>query len=153
VRLAALYFIAAAVATGALVFEAYDTASSLNDRELGGRAEDLARAVSRDGAGQTQFALPATLASAYADSTDDIFAIRDAGGHLIAASPAGFGAQVAKWPLAKDDPSYFHLTDLGTKEYHGLTVEVGSAAGPLSISVARAAGANVLVSSLLREFV
>ena len=153
VRLAALYVIAAVIATGALIYEAYDTASSLNDRELSGRAEDLARAVSRDGAGQTRFALPARLASAYADSTDDIFAIRDAGGHLLTASPVEFGTQVSKWPLAKGDPSYFHLTDLGTKEYYGLSVEVGSAAGPLSISVARAAGANALVTSLLREFV
>ena len=152
-RLAALYVIATVIATGALIYEAYDTASSLNDRELSGRAEDLARAVSRDGTGQTRFALPARLASAYADSTDDIFAIRDAGGHLLTASPVEFGTQVSKWPLAKGDPSYFHLTDLGTKEYYGLSVEVGSAAGPLSISVARAAGANALVSSVLREFV
>jgi hypothetical protein len=153
VRLAAEYFIATVIAATALIYEAYDTASSLNDRELSGRAEDLARAVSRDGGGQTRFALPARLASAYADSMDDIFAVRDAGGHLLAASPLEFGAQVSKWPLAKEDPSYFRLTDLGTREYYGLSVEVGSAAGPLSISVARAAGANVLVSSLLREFV
>jgi two-component system, OmpR family, sensor histidine kinase TctE len=153
VRLAALYVIAAVIATGALIYEAYDTASSLNDRELSGRAEDLARAASRDGAGQTRFALPTRLASAYGDSTDDIFVVRDAGGQLLAASPVEFGAQVSKWPLAKEDPSYFHLTDLGTREYYGLSVELASAAGPLSISVARAAGANVLVSSLLREFV
>jgi signal transduction histidine kinase len=97
--------------------------------------------------------LPARLASAYADSTDDIFAVRDAGGQLLAASPVEFGAQVSKWPHAKEDPSYFHLADLGTREYYGLGVELASAAGPLSISVARAAGANVLVSTLLREFV
>jgi signal transduction histidine kinase len=153
VRLATLYIIATVIATGALIYGAYDTASSLNDRELSGRAEDLARAVSRDGAGQARLALPARLASAYADSTDDIFAVRDAGGRLLAASPVEFGAQVSKWPLAKDDPSYFHLTDLGTREYYGLSVELTSAVGPVSISVARAAGANVLVSSLLREFV
>ena len=152
-RLAALYVIATVIATGALIYEAYDTASSLNDRELSGRAEDLARAASHNGAGQTWFALPARLASAYADSTDDIFAVRDAGGRLLAASPVEFGARVSKWPLAKDDPTYFHLTDLGTREYYGLSVELASAAGPLSISVARAAGANVLVSSLLREFI
>jgi two-component system, OmpR family, sensor histidine kinase TctE len=152
-RLASLYIIATVIATGVLIYGAYDTASSLNDRELSGRAEDLAHAVSRDGAGQTRLSLPARLASAYADSTDDIFAVRDAGGHLLAASPVEFGAQVSKWPLAKDDPSYFHLTDLGTREYYGLSVELASAAGPVSISVARAAGVNTLVSSLLREFV
>ena len=151
VRLASLYIIATVIATSVLIYGAYDTASSLNDRELNGRAEDLAHAVSRDGAGQTRLSLPARLASAYADSTDDIFAVRDAGGHLLAASPVEFGAQVSKWPLAKDDPSYFHLTDLGTREYYGLSVELASAAGPVSISVARAAGANTLVSSLLRD--
>jgi signal transduction histidine kinase len=153
VRLASLYIIATVIATVVLIYGAYDTASSLNDRELSGRAEDLAHAVSRDGAGQTRLSMPARLASAYADSTDDIFAVRDAGGHLLAASPVEFGVHVSKWPLAKDDPSYFHLTDLGTREYYGLSVELASTAGPVSISVARAAGANTLVSSLLREFV
>ena len=131
VRLASLYVIATLIATAVLIYGAYDTASSLNDRELSGRAEDLARAVSRDGAGQTRFALPARLASAYAESMDDIFAVRDAGGHLLAASPVEFGAQVSKWPLAKDDQSYFHLVDLGTREYPGLSVELASAAGPV----------------------
>jgi two-component system, OmpR family, sensor histidine kinase TctE len=153
VRLASLYVIATLIAAAVLVYGAYDTASSLNDRELSGRAEDLARAVSGDSAGQARLALSARLSSAYADSTDDIFAIRDASGRLVAASPAEFGAQVSKWPLAKDDPSYFHLTNLGPREYYGLSVELASAAGPISISVARAAGANVLVTSLLREFV
>ena len=101
VRLAALYVIAAVIATGALIYEAYDTASSLNDRELSGRAEDLARAASYDGAGKTWFALPARLASAYADSTDDIFAVRDAGGQLLAASPVEFGARVSNGRLRK----------------------------------------------------
>ena len=68
VRLASLYIIATVIATSVLIYGAYDTASSLNDRELNGRAEDLAHAVSRDGAGQTRLSLPARLASAYADS-------------------------------------------------------------------------------------
>jgi signal transduction histidine kinase len=153
VRLAILYVVATAIAAAVLIYQAYDTASSLNERELSLRAEDLARAVSRDGAGNAQLTLPPTLASAYASSEDDIFAIRDATGRLLGASPAEFGPQVAKWPLAKDDPSYFHLTNLGTSDYYGLSIELASSAGPVSVSVARAAGANALVSSLLREFV
>jgi signal transduction histidine kinase len=153
VRLAALYVAAAAIATGALIYQAYDTATSLNDRELSLRAGDLARAVSRDGAGVPQLNLSPKLAAAYAASTDDIFAVRDASGRLLAASPPEFGAQVSTWPLAQDEPSYFHLTNLGSSDYYGLSVELGSAAGPLSVSVARAAGANALVGSLLREFV
>jgi len=154
VRLAVLYVVATAIAAAVLIYQAYDSAGSLNDRELSLRAEDLARAVSRDGAGRAQLTLPAKLASAYAASMDDIFAVRDAGGRLVAASPAAFGEQVVKWPRAKDEPSYFHLTNLGAhSDYYGLSVELASAAGPVSVSVARAAAANVLVSSLLREFV
>ena len=139
VRLAALYVVATAVGVGVLVYQAYDTATSLNDRELSLRAEDLARAVSRDGSGVPQLQLSPKLASAYAASTDDIFAVRDSSGRVLAASPRQFGEQVSKWPLAKDDPSYFHLTNLGSTDYYGLSVELASATGPVSISVARTA--------------
>jgi two-component system, OmpR family, sensor histidine kinase TctE len=97
--------------------------------------------------------LPQKLASAYAASGDDIFAVRDRAGSVLAASPPEFGMRVAKWPLATDDPAYFHLTDLGRADYYGLSIELDSAAGPVSVSVARTAGANELVRSLLREFV
>ena len=153
IRLAALYVAATALAAGVLIYQAYDNLSSLNDRELSLRAEDLARAISRDGSGAPQLTLSPKLASAYAASTDDIFAVRDSSGRVLAASPPEFGEQVSKWPPAKDDPSYFHLTNLGSTDYYGLTVELASAAGPVSIAVARTAGANDLVSSLLREFV
>jgi len=45
VRLAALYVVATAVAVGILFYQAYETADSLKDRELGLRAADLARHV------------------------------------------------------------------------------------------------------------
>ena len=57
-----------AIALGVLVYQAYDTANSLNDRELSQRAADLAGAVSRDAAGRLQLVLPAKLAAAYAQS-------------------------------------------------------------------------------------
>lgn len=152
-RLAALYVVATAIAAGVLIYQAYDTATSLNDRDLSLRAEDLARAVNRDSSGVPQINLPAKLVAAYAASTDDIFAVRDASGRLLAASPPEFGEQVGKWPLAKDDPSYFRLTNLGSTNYYGLSIELPSQAGPVSVSVARTAGANDLVSSLLREFI
>jgi len=152
-RLAVLYVVASAVAVAVLIYQAYDTASSLNGRELTLRAEDLARAVSRDSSGTPQLSLSPKLASAYAASSDDIFAVRDASGRLLAASPPQFGDQVAKWPLAKDDPSYFRLTNPGSAAYYGLSIELQSAAGPVSVSVGRAAEADALVHSLLREFV
>src|SRR5262245_32846494 len=132
-RLALLYVAATAIAVGMLIYQAYDTASSLNDRELSLRAEDLARAVTRDGAGQAQLTLPARLASAYAASSDDIFAVRDADGRLLAASSDEFAEQVRKWPRAKDEPSYFRLTNLGATDYYGLSVELASPGGPVSV--------------------
>jgi len=159
VRLAVLYVAAAAIAVSVLVYQVYDTAGSLNDRELGLRAEDLARAMVVDGAGQPRLDLPAKLAAAYAAAPeDDLFAIRDTNGRLIAASPAEFGERVAKWPPATDEPSYFRLSgagseDFGSETYSGLSVELQTAAGPMWISVARTEGSDALIRSILREFV
>ena len=154
-RLAILYVAATVVAVGILVWQAYDTAGSLEDRELSLRAQDLARHVSTDASGGSRLDLPPDLAAAYSASGYDAFAVRASGGRVIAASPPSFGERVAQWPPATDDPSYFRLDDLGTgsRDYYGMSLAVESAAGPLSISVARAAGADLLVHSLLREFV
>jgi signal transduction histidine kinase len=159
VRLAVLYVAAAAIALGVLVYQAYDTAGSLNDRELGMRAEDLARAVVADSAGQPRLELPSKLAAAYAASPeDDLFAIRDAKGRPIAASSAEFGDRVSRWPPATDEPSYFRLNSLdsdevGSETYYGLSVALQTAAGPMWISVARTEGSDALIRSILREFV
>jgi signal transduction histidine kinase len=154
VRLAIPYIIAMAVGVGILVYQAYDTAGSLNDRDLNLRAIDIARYVSSDADGKSQLNLPAKLAAAY-QSSADMFAVRDARGQIIAASPPSFGTLVAAWPPPTDDASYFRLKNFGSEseDYYGLSVGLESAAGPLSISVAQAAGANALVSALLREFV
>jgi two-component system, OmpR family, sensor histidine kinase TctE len=155
VRLAIVYVVATALAVGILVWQAYDTTGSLEDRELALRAQDLARFVSTDAAGATRLDLPPNLAAAYRASSSDAFAIRGSDGGVITASPSSFGERVAHWPPATDEPSYFRLDDLGagSRDYYGLSLAVESAAGPLSISVARAAGADALVHSLLREFV
>jgi signal transduction histidine kinase len=154
VRLAIPYIIAMAIGVGILLYQAYDTAGSLNDRDLNLRAMDIARYVSSDPDGKPQLNLPAKLAAAY-QSSADMFAVRNAHGQIIAASPPSFGALVAPWPPATDDPSYFRLRNFGSEseDYYGLSIGLESAAGPLSISVAQAAGANALVSALLREFV
>jgi signal transduction histidine kinase len=159
VRLAVLYVAAAAIAVGVLVYQVYDTAGSLNDRELGLRAEDLARAMVADGAGQPRLDLPAKLAAAYAAAPeDDLFAIRDTNGRVIAASPDEFGERVSKWPPATDEPSYFRLSgagseDFGSETYYGLSVALQTAAGPMWLSVARTEGSDALIRSILREFV
>jgi signal transduction histidine kinase len=159
VRLAVLYVAAAAIALGVLVYQAYDTAGSLNDRELSLRADDLARAMVADSAGQPRLDLPSKLAAAYAAAPeDDLFAIRDTNGRLIAASPAEFGDRVSKWPPATDEPSYFRLSgagseDFGSENYYGLSIALQTAAGPIWISVARTEGSDAIIRSLLREFV
>jgi len=155
-RLAALYIAATAIAVGILIYQAYDTAASLNDRELSLRASDLDRYVVVGSDGKAHLELPPALAAGYQAARDtDIFTVRRSADAVLAASPSSFGQVAAKWPLGTDDPSYFHLKDFGSdgREYYGLTILQDSAAGPLSISVARAADADILVHSLLREFV
>ena len=144
VRLAILYVVAAAIAVGILVYQAYETAGSLNDRELDLRAEDLARAMVTDSAGQPRLDLPSKLAAAYtAAPEDDLFAIRDANGRVIAASPAEFGERVAKWPPAKDEPSYFRLSGIGPgggrRELLRLECRTADVGGP-DVDICRADG-------------
>ncbi len=155
-RLAGLYVAATLLAVAALIYQAYETADTLNDRELSLRAADLARYVTVDSTGAARLELPAELAARYrASGNTDIFAVRRASDAVVAASPPNFGEVAAKWPVGTDDPSYFRLKDFGGegREYYGLTVVQSGAAGPLSVSVARAADADILVHSLLREFV
>ena len=156
IRLAILYVVATAAIVGVLIYRAYDTAGSLNERELSLRAADLARHVAVGSDGRAVLQLPASLAAEYDSTHDtDIFAIRGVNGLVIAALPQSFGALTKPWPAATDDPSFFHLKDFGSKsqDYYGLSISEDSAAGPVSISVARASGADMLVHSLLREFV
>jgi len=156
VRLAALFIVGSAALVGVLVWRAYDTAGTLAERELSLRAADLAQYVAPGPDGTARLALPAVMREAYAAAPDsDIFAIRGRDGRVIAAMPEAFGAVAERWPAPTDDPSYFHLPGLAgqTQDYYGLGIGLDSAAGPLSIWVARAAGATALVHSLLEEFV
>ncbi len=155
VRLAALFIAGSALIVGVLMYRAYDTADSLNDRELAMRAEDLARYL-RQSDGSVRLALPDQLQKAYDAAPDvDLFAIRGSDGHIIAAQPAAFGSVAERWPAPTDDPGYFHLPGLsgGSQDYYGLGLTLDSAAGPVAIWVARAGGGNALVHSLLEEFV
>ncbi len=155
VRLAALFAAAAVSLAGFLVWRAYDTADSLDERELSLRAEDLARYVSASG-DVARLTLPKGLGEAYADpASPDIFAIRDGKGHIVAASPPAFGQIVQEWAATGEDAAYFRFAGLGDsgQDYYGLGLTVDSVAGPLSIWVARAAGTSALVHSFLEEFV
>ena len=156
VPLVALLIAGAAAMVGFITWRAYDTADSLGERELSLRAADLASYIVRQPDGTARLDLPQTLREAYgAPSSADIFAIRGADGRLIAASPDAFGAVAQRWPAATEHAGYFRLPGLagGAQEYDGLGIKLDSAAGPVSIWVARTAGANALVHSMLEEFV
>jgi signal transduction histidine kinase len=155
-ELGALFLIATAIALGGLLYRASTTADSLDDRELGLRADDIARAILREPGGEVRLALPPRVADAYALSDQRaLFAVRDEAGRMIAASPSGFGALVARWRPAEDDPDFFRLGQFGTppRDYHGLNIRLASAAGPVSISVAELAGGDQLVEALLIDFI
>jgi two-component system, OmpR family, sensor histidine kinase TctE len=156
VRLALVYVLAIAMAVSFFIYQAYNTAGSLSDRQLGLRAADLVRHVSVDNLGMPRLNLPPELAAAYAAASDaDVFAIRAPNGRVIAASPESFAEQVAGWPAATDSPSYFRLKNVGThvQDYYGLSMVLNSAAGPLSITVAHEPEINQLVHTILRGFV
>ena len=155
VRLTATYLVATALAVGVLLYRAYDTANTLNDRELSERAADLAGSVSLDDRGSARLILPPKLDAAYRAAADsDIFALRGPDGRMLGAAPPSFGALVAKWPAPSDDPTYFHLKDFGdgSRQYDGLSLAFDNPVGTVSVWVARTGDANALASSVLREF-
>jgi signal transduction histidine kinase len=156
IELAALFLVASCLAIGGLIYSASLTAGSLADRELGLRAEDLARHVFVDQAGRPRLDLPAGLRQAYdASAQQSLFAVRDKDGHLIEASTADFGAMAARWAQADSEPDYFQLSNFGPagRDYAGVSIRLNGAVGPLSVLVAEASGGNQLVHSILREFV
>jgi two-component system, OmpR family, sensor histidine kinase TctE len=154
VRLGLLYLLAMAFAVGALLYQAYDTAGSLNDRDLNLRATDLARYVVLGPDHTPQLELPPKLATAYETGSSDLYAVRSQDGRVIAASPRSFGVVVSDWPAPSDEASYFRLKAFGpdVQDYHGASVSVPSVAGPLSVFVGRIAEGSLLAHALLREF-
>jgi hypothetical protein len=131
VELAALFFVASCLAVGGLIYSASLTAGSLADRELGLRAEDLARYVSPDENRKLRLSLPPPLKQAYsAAAQQSLFAIRDKDGHIVEASTPEIGAMIARWPQADAEPSYFRLRKFGRleRDYSGVSVRLDSGA-------------------------
>ena len=155
-RVATLYIVATLIVIGVLMSRAYDTARMLSDRELVVRATEIAKYVSPGPDGAPRLDLPPKLSAAYEmPAASDIFAIRDASGRIVAASPPRFGELAAGWPPATDDPSHFHVPAFGggADGYDGISMSVKSAAGPVSVFVARSEGSAAVVYSLLRKFI
>ena len=156
VELAALFLVASCLAVGGLIYSASLTAGSVADRELELRAEDLAGNVLLDENQKPRLNLPVTLQQAYsAAAQQSVFAIRDRDGRLIEASTPEISAMAGRQPPADSEPSFFRLENFGpsARDYYGVSIKLDSAAGPLSVMVAEASGADQLVHSILREFV
>src|SRR5215813_11946517 len=153
-RLGLLYLLAMAFAVGALLYQAYDTAGTLNDRDLNLRATDLARYVVLGPEQAPRLELPPKLAAAYETGSSDLYAVRSQQGRVIAAFPHSFGEVASGWPTPSDEASYFRLKAFGpeAQDYYGVSVSVPSVAGPLSVFVGRLAEGSLLAHSILREF-
>jgi two-component system, OmpR family, sensor histidine kinase TctE len=156
IELAALFLVASCLAIGGLIYGASLTADSLADRELGLRAEDLARYVSLDEGGKPRLELPPGLRQAYDTAAQQsVFAILDKEGRLVEASTSEFAAMIARSAPAGSEPSYFQLGHFGPlgQNYSGVGIRLDSAVGPLSVVVAQVSAGDELVHSILREFV
>jgi len=152
--LATLYITATAILVAVLVYQAYSTADALSKEDLNRRARHLANVAVVDGSGEPRVELPEWLASLYSSGTF-LFDVRRADGPVIVASNAEVRDLVVRLPVPGDEPAYFRLKHFGSgeRDYFGLTAKLDSRIGPLRVTIARAADDDVLVRSLLREFV
>jgi signal transduction histidine kinase len=155
-ELTALFIVAGGLAVGGLVYSAMLTANSLSDRDLSLRAQDLAEHVVPIGVGAARLDLPPNLARSYeAAGQRSLYAIRDRNGALIATSLPEFGAASLRWPAESPEPTYFQLSKFGPtdQDYAGMSVQLNSPAGELSIAVAEISGGEQLVHAILADFI
>jgi len=155
-RLAAVFLIATALGMGALLYEGAYAADALGNEELERRAAEIAQHVAPGPDGTPHLDLPPRLDQAYrSPARTDVFAVRAGDGRVIAASEPDLAAVVARSSADGGATHPFRLEEFGStgQDYYGLVVRVGSAAGPLTVLVARASDADTLAHALLREFV
>jgi HAMP domain-containing protein len=152
--LAAVYLAATAIAVVVLLYQAYSTADALSKEDLNRRARHLASLASADASGAPRFDLPDWLDALYRSGMF-LYAVTRPDGPVIAASTPDAGDLVSRLPVPRDAPVYFRLRSFGAvgRDYFGVTVGLDSRVGPLRVTIARAADDDVLVRSLLREFV
>jgi signal transduction histidine kinase len=154
VRLGLLFLVATALAVAALALEGYRTASSLGEQNLMQSARELARSIRRDGEGVPVLALPSALSALYGSPTHvALYAIRDAGGEVIAASDAELRHYAAARGVGGKEPRFFRLDSFYSgRDYYGVDVALPSAAGPVFVTVAEAGDADDLLHAILEEF-
>jgi signal transduction histidine kinase len=155
-RLAGVFLFATALGVGALLYEGMDAADALGNGELERRAAEIARHIAPGPDGTPHLDLPPKLDQAYrSPSRTDVFAVRAGDGRVIAASEPDLAAVVARLSADERATHPLRLEEFGPtgQDYYGLIVRTGSAAGPLTVLVARASDADALAHALLREFV
>jgi signal transduction histidine kinase len=152
--LAAVYVAATAIAVAVLLYQAYATADVLSKEDLNRRARHLASLATTDASGTLHFDLPDWLDALYRSGTF-LYAVSRPEGAVVAASSSDVGDLVSRLPVPRVEPEYFRLRSFGAvgRDYFGVTVNLDSRVGPLRVTIARAADDDVLVRSLLREFV
>jgi two-component system, OmpR family, sensor histidine kinase TctE len=156
VRLAAVVVVATTLGIGALLYQGMNAGDALSNEQLVRRAAEIAQHIAVGPNGTPQLELPPKLDQVYRSSTrTNLFAVRVEGGSVIAASEPELSAMLARSDAGGAEPRALRLEGFGStgQDYYGLIVRAGSAAGPLTILVARASDADALAHALLREFV
>jgi len=155
-RLAATFLVATALGVGALLYEGMNAADALGNEQLERRAAEIAQHVAPGPDGTPRLELPAKLDQTYrAPAHTDIFAVRAKDGQVIATSEPALANLVARPSANGTARRPIRLEEFGSagQDYYGLVVRADSAAGPLTVLVARASDADALAHALLREFV
>lgn len=152
VRLTAVILMATALGVSALLYEGTSASDALDNEELARRAAEITQYIVHDPSGVSRLELPPKFDQ---PNRTEIFAVRAPDGQMIAASEPELAAVVAH--LSPEDvlPRHLRLEEFGSmsQDYYGLVERAVSAAGPVTILVARASDADAVAHALLREFV
>jgi len=155
-RLATVFLLATVLGVAVLLYETTSAADVLGSEELQRRAADIARYVAPGPDGTPRLELPPKLDQDYGSpARNAIFAVRAGDGRVIAASePDLIGVLARSSADVGTAPHPFRLEEFGPagQDYYGLVMQIGSAAGPLTVLVARVSDADALAYALLREF-
>ncbi|MGY3472295.1 sensor histidine kinase [Bradyrhizobium ottawaense] len=155
IRLTAVLLIAAAVGVIALFHESDQTADALRREELLRRAEELTRLIERTPDGTVVVRLSQGLAQVFnKPGATDLFVVRADGDGILATSRPDLAPATGAWPAAAAEPRYSRIRGFGAagQEYCALSLRAGSAAGPVSVIVARAIEADSLAHTVLKDF-
>jgi two-component system, OmpR family, sensor histidine kinase TctE len=154
-QLTALFAGGAFIVMASVAGKAWDAEANLDKYELERRMDELGHAVVLGPDHHLALRQPAELAALYGPPHYDfIFAVRDASGGIIAASPPEFGTLAAAWPAVTGEAVFFRLKTFGPagQNYNGITRPAGSTSGPIAISVATAGGDDHFTRTVLKEF-